>query len=151
MRDYAGSGLDCTLSKTERTAWNAIKSVCINFLGNHKAENYREIFSKMFMFFQVMKWNVSLKLHFHDSIWTLSLKTWETLAMNTVKDFTKTFSLWKNISWEDGTVMCLQNAVVVTETPEIDYRKKIPRKTFLHLFTCKVMFIYSVRILCINN
>ena len=26
--------------------------------------------------------------------WTLSLKTWEKLARNTVKDFTKTFSFW---------------------------------------------------------
>ena len=60
-------GFHCTLSETEKAAWNALKSVCTNFLGNHKAENYREIVSEMFKFFQVMKCNMSLKLHFLDS------------------------------------------------------------------------------------
>jgi len=36
-----------TLSITEKAAWNAVKSMCTNFLGNHKAENCREIVSEM--------------------------------------------------------------------------------------------------------
>jgi hypothetical protein len=52
-----------TLSDIEQAAWNALKSVCTNFLGNHKAENYREIVSEMLECFQVMKCNMSLKLH----------------------------------------------------------------------------------------
>jgi hypothetical protein len=54
------------LSETEKAAWNALKSVCTNFLGNHIAENYREIVSEIFKFFQVMKCNTSLKLYFLD-------------------------------------------------------------------------------------
>jgi hypothetical protein len=52
-----------TLSDTEKAAWNAFKLVCTNFLGNHKAENYREIVSEMLKCFQVMQCNMSLKLH----------------------------------------------------------------------------------------
>jgi len=35
----------CTLSETEKATWNASKSVCTNFLGDHKAEKYRETVS----------------------------------------------------------------------------------------------------------
>jgi hypothetical protein len=39
-----------TLSNTEKAAWNAFKSVCTKFLGNHTAENLREIVSEMLVF-----------------------------------------------------------------------------------------------------
>jgi hypothetical protein len=35
------------LSDTEKAAQNALKSMCTNFLGNHKLENCREIVSEM--------------------------------------------------------------------------------------------------------
>jgi hypothetical protein len=54
------------LSDTEKATWNAFKSVCTNFLGNHKAKNYGEIVSAMLKRFKVMKCNMSLKLHFLD-------------------------------------------------------------------------------------
>jgi hypothetical protein len=41
---------DSVLSDTEKAAWNALKSVHTNFLGNHKAENYREVVSEMLVF-----------------------------------------------------------------------------------------------------
>jgi hypothetical protein len=42
-----------TLNDTEKSACNAFKSLCTNFLGNHKGENYREIASEMLKCFQV--------------------------------------------------------------------------------------------------
>jgi hypothetical protein len=56
-----------TLSDIEKAAWNTLKSVCTKFLGSHKAENYRAIVSEMLKCFQVMKCNMSLKLHCLDS------------------------------------------------------------------------------------
>jgi hypothetical protein len=56
----------CTLSVTEKIVWNAVNSVCTNFPEKHKAENYREIVSEMLECFQVMKCNLSLKLHLLD-------------------------------------------------------------------------------------
>jgi hypothetical protein len=55
-----------TLNDTEKAAWKAFTSMCTNFLGNHKAETYREFVSEMLKCFQVMKYNMSLKLHFLD-------------------------------------------------------------------------------------
>jgi len=56
-----------TLSDNEKAARNAFRSVCTNFPGNHKTENYTEIVSELLKCFQVMKCNMSLKLHFLDS------------------------------------------------------------------------------------
>jgi len=36
----------CTLSEIEKGAWNALKSVCTNFLGNHKAETIEKLLVK---------------------------------------------------------------------------------------------------------
>ena len=52
-------------SDTENVAWNAFKSLCTNFLGNHKADISREIVRKM-LCVHPMKCNMSLKLHFLD-------------------------------------------------------------------------------------
>jgi hypothetical protein len=100
-----------TLSDIEKAAWNALKSVCANFLGTHKAENYREIVSEMLKCFQFMKCNMSLSNISSILTLTFSLKTWEKLVMNMVKDFTKTFPSWKNSSLEEETVISLQNTV----------------------------------------
>jgi hypothetical protein len=56
-----------TLSDNKKAAQNAFKSVFTNFPRNHKTENYTEIVSEMLKCFQVMKCNMSLKLHFLDS------------------------------------------------------------------------------------
>jgi hypothetical protein len=36
-----------TLNDTENAVWNAFKSVCTNFLGNHKTDNCRQIGRKL--------------------------------------------------------------------------------------------------------
>jgi hypothetical protein len=126
-------GFRSTLSDTEKAAWNAFKSVCTNFLGNHRAKNYREIVSEMLKCFQVMKCNMSLKLHLLDAYLDFfQKKTREKLVMNTVKDFTKTFPSWRNGSWEDKNCGMLAEYCwpIVRETPDSDYIRKRSRKTF---------------------
>jgi hypothetical protein len=59
---------DSVLSDTEKAACNALKSVHTDFLGNYKAENYREIVSEVVKCFQVMKCSISLQLRFLYSI-----------------------------------------------------------------------------------
>jgi hypothetical protein len=41
-----------TLSDTEKKGWTAFKSLCFNFLGNQKSENYKEIVSEMLEIFK---------------------------------------------------------------------------------------------------
>lgn len=51
----------------EFAAFNAIKKVCENFLGNHKAKNYLEIVEEMLKAFEAMNIHISLKIHFLNS------------------------------------------------------------------------------------
>lgn len=53
-----------TLSAIEKRAFDAINEVIGKFLGNQKAENYREIVGELIEAFRVMKVNMSLKIHF---------------------------------------------------------------------------------------
>lgn len=52
------------LSPIEKNAFDAIKEVSTNFLGNKKAENYREKIAEMLDAFHRMNVNMSLKIHF---------------------------------------------------------------------------------------
>lgn len=52
------------LSPFEREAFINLKLVIRNFLGNNRADNYREIVDNMLMSFKRINVNVSLKIHF---------------------------------------------------------------------------------------
>ena len=52
------------LTDTERSVWLAFKDVCNNFLGNVRADNYRDLTEHMLDSYQAMGCNMSLKLHF---------------------------------------------------------------------------------------
>lgn len=53
-----------TLNAVEKRAFDAINDVIDNFLGNRKAENYREIVGELIQSFREMNVNMSLKIHF---------------------------------------------------------------------------------------
>lgn len=52
------------LSPFEKEAFSNIKSVCENFLGNHRAENYKEIVHNMLQSFKRLRINMSPKIHY---------------------------------------------------------------------------------------
>lgn len=52
------------LNDKESRAWNAFESVCNNFLGNNKSENYRELVDELLTAYHILECNMSLKLHF---------------------------------------------------------------------------------------
>lgn len=52
------------LSPFEREAFNNMKAVFNNFLGNHRAENYRDIVHNMLMSFSQLKINMTPKMHY---------------------------------------------------------------------------------------
>ena len=55
---------DNTLEEDEKTAWENLKSVVRNFLGNNRAHNYQGIVKSLLDSFQTLGCNMSLKLHF---------------------------------------------------------------------------------------
>jgi len=59
------------LTETENSAWLTFRAVCLNFLGNIKAENYKELVENKLNAYQTMGCNMSLKIHFLHSHWGL--------------------------------------------------------------------------------
>lgn len=59
------STLDALLTPIEKNAFDGIRNVVTNFLGNKRADNYKDIVREMIHAFRDMK--VSLKIHFLDS------------------------------------------------------------------------------------
>lgn len=47
----------------EKNAWNGFISVCENFLGNTKSENYEQIVNNMLSAYHAMGCRMSIKLH----------------------------------------------------------------------------------------
>lgn len=52
------------LSSAQVRAWEAFESVCHNFLGNKKADNYKEIVDELLSAYEALGCNMSLKIHF---------------------------------------------------------------------------------------
>lgn len=64
MNDPAFDG---TLNEVETAAWQSFKKVVRNFLGNHKADNYREHIAELLQNYRILGCNMSLKIHFLES------------------------------------------------------------------------------------
>ncbi|KAJ4430731.1 hypothetical protein ANN_19322 [Periplaneta americana] len=49
----------------ERAAWIPFKEVVLNFLSNHRSENYEELVQNLLLAYETMGCNMSLKMHSH--------------------------------------------------------------------------------------
>ena len=61
-RDFINS-----INRVEKAAWLSFVSIVNNFLGNEKADDYREIVQNLIKNFQRLGCNMSVKLHYLDS------------------------------------------------------------------------------------
>ena len=55
---------DSRLHLVELAAWNALKSVVVNFLGNYRYEQYADMVDDMLKAYEQLGARVSLKMHF---------------------------------------------------------------------------------------
>jgi len=120
------------LSDTEKAAWNAVKSVHTNFLGNRKAENCRETVSEMLKCCQVMKCSMSLQLHFLYSLLDSFPQNLGEVSDEHSGRFHQDISIMEK--WFVGRCKCGMLAEycwsVMRETPESGYKRRRSRKTF---------------------
>jgi len=86
---------DEDLNETEGNAWLSFKIICKDFLGNHNAVNYQDVVRDLLTSLKAMGCNMSLKIHFWSPTWIFSQIISAKSVTNMVKDFTKTFWLWK--------------------------------------------------------
>jgi len=56
--------LDEYLNETERNAWLSFKRIFKDFLGNHKAANYRDVVQDLLTSYKAMECNMSRKSTF---------------------------------------------------------------------------------------
>ena len=87
---------DEDLNETERNAWLSFKRICKDFLGNHKADNYQDAVQDLLTSYKAMGCNMSLKIHFLELHLDIFPQISAKSLTNIVKDFTKTFCLWKS-------------------------------------------------------
>ena len=64
---------DSRLNPVELAAWNALKSVVANFLGNHRHEQYADMVDDMLKAYEQLGARMSLKMHFLHSHLDFSL------------------------------------------------------------------------------
>jgi hypothetical protein len=55
---------DRLLQGDEKSAWDSFKSVVNGFLGNRRAQNYKELVNNLLQSYQKLGCNMSLKIHF---------------------------------------------------------------------------------------
>ena len=55
---------DSRLNPVELAAWNALKSVVVNFLGNHRHEQYADMVDDLLKAYEQLGARMSLKMHF---------------------------------------------------------------------------------------
>ena len=68
---------DEDLNETERNAWLSLKRICKDFLGNHKAANNQDVVQDLLTSYKAMGCNTNLKIHFLESTWIFSRKSWQ--------------------------------------------------------------------------
>lgn len=61
------STFDKTLNELEKLAWESLKSVSTEFLGNKRSQNYEELVSMLMQNFQALGARMSTKMHFLNS------------------------------------------------------------------------------------
>ena len=55
------------LNDTEKPAWKCFVNVVQNFLGNYRADNYKDLINELLATYKTLGCNMSLKIHFLDS------------------------------------------------------------------------------------
>ena len=52
------------MTNREKQTWVAFKDVVEGFLGNERKENYKELITELLRTYHLLKYNMSIKIHF---------------------------------------------------------------------------------------
>ena len=89
---------DEALSEAELSAWQSLKSVVTNFMGNYRSVEYEKGMEELPNSFCQLGKRMSVK----PQIWTIFQRTVDTWLKSKVSALTKTFTLWKNATKAGG-------------------------------------------------
>ena len=91
-----------SMNEIELASWLSFVEDVQIFLGNSKADNYKDIVQKLLDNFQALGINMSIKVHFLHSHIDRFPEILGDVSDEKVKDFIKTFKLWKSDIRVDG-------------------------------------------------
>ncbi|GBM46857.1 hypothetical protein AVEN_216570-1 [Araneus ventricosus] len=127
------------LSESEKAAWLAFRSVCTNFLGIKKAENYEDLVGDMVKYFRVIGCNMSLKLHVLDSHLNFFPQNLGAISDEHEERFHLDISMFEKLfsgRWNRSllTEYCWS---VIRDTQSNAYKRKRPKRIIL-------VFVFSI-------
>ena len=96
---------DEMLNETELAVWKSFKQVCLNFLGLHKSNDFKDVVANLLH----RDARCHLRFTFYNHVYHVFLKTWEQFQMSTMRDFARTLLLLKRGSKESGQLECSPN------------------------------------------
>ncbi|GBN29046.1 hypothetical protein AVEN_76315-1 [Araneus ventricosus] len=120
------------LSKAEKAAWLAFKSVCPHFLRNKKSENHEDLVGDMVKCFRVIGCNMSLKLHVFDSHLNFFPQNLGAISDEHGEKFHQDISMFeKRFSGRWNRSMLAEYCwSVIRDTQSDAYKRKLPKKSF---------------------
>lgn len=90
------------LNPQEEEAWESFREVVTGFLGNTKADNYKDRVQRLLKGFEKIGARMSIKMHFLHAHLEYFPQNLEITVRNKVKYFTRTFQKWNTGIKEDG-------------------------------------------------
>jgi len=78
----------------EQRVWHAFREVVTGFLGNRRADNYKDLIEELLSSYQKLGCNMSMKIHFQSSHLDFR-RTVVLLVTSTVKVSTRTLQQWR--------------------------------------------------------
>ena len=102
---------DKFLQGDEKAVWDSFKFVIKVYLGNRRAQNYKDLVNNVLQSYQKLGCNMSLKIHFLHSHLDFSQRIVVQWMVNTEDVSIKTFLQWRrDIKW-NGTGLCSPTTV----------------------------------------
>ena len=130
---------DKVLSKAELSAWQSLKSVVTNFLGNHKSTEYEKEIEDLLKSFCQLGVRMSIKQHFLRSHLGYFPKNWRDLSEEQVEHFCKDIRVIEKRNQGQWGVNFLVDYFWRLKRVVAEHRRKSLKKTF---HPRKVSFAY---------
>ena len=118
------------LTKKEHAAWESFRAVALNFLGNHRAQNYRQIVDNMLTAYSEMGSNMPLKIHFLHFHLDVFPENCGAVSEENGERFHQTISTFERRYQGAWSTSMLADYcwTVVRDVPEVQYRRKLKKR-----------------------
>ena len=121
---------DRLITGDEQCAWKAFRLVTDNFLGNTKADNYKEIVEDLLVAYQKLGCNMSLKIHFLHSHLDFFPENCGAVSDEHGERFHQTIAEMENRYQGKWSPVMLADYcwTVVTDSPELVYKRQAKKR-----------------------